>query len=253
MRWLFFYLLVVLSIGVQAQSKDTKRLETRYGTMSVAGHADFVDIVFGDDLVRSFEALDASLYRVTPQGQREFVIVDVLTPGLNCHHVFVLVELHSYSNAMVSEPFGECKELQGVEFHGESPVIRLREPDISGRRKSLVSSDFEWRNGKIVELSGTVGTKAPNACATAGTVKDSSSPDNSIGRIYRVASPGRLQFLSAPSPGCEQGGVFVVSGDTVRGYQHVGLYTFVRYVNPKSAKSVEGWVISSRLVETGAP
>jgi hypothetical protein len=253
MRWIFLYLLALVSLSVQAAGTDTTRIQTRYGTLNTAKNADTVDIRFRNKVVRSIDALDASLYRVTPKDQREFIVVDALTPGLNCHHVFVLVEVLANGNATASEPFGECKELQGVEFHGESPVVRLGEPDISGQRKSSVSSGFEWRNGNMVELSGTAAAKPANACAATGIPKDSSYQGTSGERIYRVAGTGRLQFLSAPSPGCDQVGVFVVPGDKVHGYRHAEPYIFVQYVNPKSGKSVQGWVLSSRLVDAGAP
>lgn len=154
MRSFLFCLLTILSIDTQAESMDPSRIETRYGIVDVAEHSDTVDLRFRGKLVRSVAALGASLYRVTPHGQREFVIVDNLTPGLHCRHVYVLIELRADGKAMASEPFGECKELEGVEFHAESPIVRLKEP--ASLRKSSVSARFEWRNGKIVELPGSV-------------------------------------------------------------------------------------------------
>jgi hypothetical protein len=239
---------MIVSIGVHAETRDTARIETRYGIMDVVEHhLDTVDIRFQGKVVRSFEALNASLYRVTPNSQREFVIVDALTPGMYCHHFFILIELHSDGQVIASRPFGTCKELKGVKFRGETLLVQLVGPYVPGRPKSATPADFEWLNGNIVQLSGEA---APSECkAAAEAAKVGSAPANPDGRMYKVVGQGRLQFLSAPSFGCDQTGVFVIAGDMVRAYQNVEPYTFVRYVNPKSGKAVQGWVMSDRLVE----
>lgn len=158
MRRFIFFLLTILSIDTQAGSTDPSRIETRYGVVDIAEHADTIDLRFRGKPVRSVSALGASLYRVTPHGEREFVIADNVTPGLNCRHVYVLIELRTDGKAIASEPFGECNELEGLELHGASPIIRLREPASLG--KSSAPARFEWRDGKIVALLGRVITKA---------------------------------------------------------------------------------------------
>lgn len=155
MQPLLFFLLAFLSTSAQTGSAGTVKIDTRYGVVDVAENPDTVAIRFQGKVLSTVEALGASLYRITPKDEREFVIVDNFTSGLHCHHVFVLVELDADGKVSTSEPFGVCKELEGVEFHGDAPVIRLREPYIPGQRKSSVSATFEWRSGKIVELPGS--------------------------------------------------------------------------------------------------
>jgi hypothetical protein len=249
MRWLLISVLLMVFTGTEARSSDRTRIETRYGTVDLGENHGTVDIRFRGKVVRSVEALGASLYRVTPRDQREFAIVDALTPGLHCHHFFMLVEVSPDGKPVVSDPFGECKELQGVEFHDDSPLVRLSEPYIPGRDMSSESSGFAWRNGNIVEVSGQTAPKPVSECAAvAETAKVSSKPIDSAGLLYQVVGHGRLQFLSAPSLGCDQTGVFVIAGEILRAYRTFQDHTFVLYVNPKSGKSAQGWVISSRLV-----
>jgi hypothetical protein len=158
MRWPLFYLFAILPIGVQAGASDTARIATRYGIIEVTEHPDTVDIRFRGKVVHSVKALGASLYRVTSNSQREFVVVDALTPGLHCHHVFLLVEMYADGKAIASNPVGTCKELRSVEFNGDVPRSRLGEPDIPERRQSMKLTDFEWRDGRIVQVLGGGGT-----------------------------------------------------------------------------------------------
>lgn len=76
MQSILFCLLAILSIDAQGGSKDTTQIETRYGTVEVATHSDTLDIRFRGKVVRSVDAPDALLYRITPKDQREFVLVD---------------------------------------------------------------------------------------------------------------------------------------------------------------------------------
>jgi hypothetical protein len=254
MRSILVYLLMLLSIGAQAAPRDTARIETRYGIVDVASHGDSVDIRFQGKVVSSVEASGASLYRVTPKGQGEFVIVDALTSGLHCHHVYVLLELSDDGSVIASNPFGACKELEGVDFRGESPLIHLGEPAVAGDAKSAARTDFEWRDGNVVQVSGQAPVKADHACALAAEAAKTDSPSVDTGeRMVKVVGRGRLQFLSALRAGCDQPGVFVIAGDSVRASRRFDIFTFVHYVNPKSARSVQGWVLSSRLAEAPAP
>jgi hypothetical protein len=244
----------MVSTCVGAASRNATRIDTRYGIVDVVDHAGTVDIRFRGEVVRSIEALGASLYRVTPDGQREFVIVDAMTPGLHCRHVFVLVDISSDGEVIASNPFGACKEFKGVELRGEAPVIHLGEPDVPGRTNPLATMDFESRDGNIVQVSGQAATRPASDCAAlAEAAGTGSSSIDSGERTYKVSGQGRLQFLSAPSPACHQPGIFVIPGDTVRASRRFDSYSYVQYVNPKSGKTARGWVTSSRLAEAPTP
>jgi hypothetical protein len=67
-----------------------------------------------------------------------------------------------------------------------------------------------------------------------------------------VVGTGRLQFYSAPHPGCRMNGDFDIPRDELIVYaQSSSGWSSVMYSNPKTGNSVSGWVNSSRLKETG--
>ena len=243
MRSIFFSFLLLSATGAQAEPRNPASIETRYGTVDVVSRADSVDIRFQGKVASSVAASGASLYRVTPHGASDFVLVDASTPGLHCRHVFVLLELSNDGSVTASNPFGSCKELTGVEFRGESPLIHLGEPATAGHGKSAATTDFEWRDGNMVQVAG----QAENVCAMPA------EPAGADERVFKVSGRGRLPFLSAPRPGCEQPGIFIIPGDAVRASRRVDAYTFVRYVNPKNGRAAQGWVLSSRLAEAPGP
>ena len=66
-----------------------------------------------------------------------------------------------------------------------------------------------------------------------------------------VTGTGRLQFYSAPNPGCAMKGVFVIPKDALVAYAQSGEWSSVMYSNPATGDTVSGWVKSSRLKKTG--
>lgn len=61
-----------------------------------------------------------------------------------------------------------------------------------------------------------------------------------------VVGTGRLQFYSAPRIGCPMPGVFVIAKDELIAYaQSNDGWTFVMYSNPRTGKTVSGWVRSA--------
>ena len=66
-----------------------------------------------------------------------------------------------------------------------------------------------------------------------------------------VVGAGRLQFYSAPDPGCAMKGVFVVPNDELIAYAQSGGWSSVMYSNPRTGDTVSGWVRSSRIKMTG--
>lgn len=66
-----------------------------------------------------------------------------------------------------------------------------------------------------------------------------------------VVGTGRLQFYSAPNPGCAMKGVFVIPKDGLIAYAQSGEWSSVMYTNPATGNTVSGWVKSSRLKKTG--
>ena len=83
----------------------------------------------------------------------------------------------------------------------------------------------------------TIGTKAAPAF----------SPPLSV----VVIGMGRLQFYSAPDPGCTMKDVFVIPKDALITYAQSGGWSSVIYSHPATGDTVSGWVKSSRLKKTG--
>ena len=276
MRQGLFGLLMAMAIVIPAAGRDTgrvaTRIDTRYGVVDVVDRADTVDIRFRGEVVRSLEAPAASLFRVPPRDGREFVIVDAMQSGLHCRHVFVLVEIAADGEVVASNPFGECKELKGVAFRDGAPLIRLGDPVIAGQRAAPATTDFESRDGNIVQVTGSVPTPAAvpasalapasaptpakpagDCAAAAEAARAGGSAVDARGALLKVGGQGRLPFLSAPNATCRQPDVFVIPGDTLRASRRFDAYTFVHYVNPRNGNTAQGWVDSSRLVGTPAP
>ena len=67
-----------------------------------------------------------------------------------------------------------------------------------------------------------------------------------------VTGAGRLQFYSAPSERCAMSGVFVIPKDELVAYAATDDgWSQVMYMNPRTGNTVQGWVRSERLKQTG--
>lgn len=69
--------------------------------------------------------------------------------------------------------------------------------------------------------------------------------------VREVTGTGRLQFYSAPDLECKMPGVFVIPKDRLIAYVEYKGYTAVLYIGGKDGGEPMGWVLSSRLRETG--
>lgn len=67
--------------------------------------------------------------------------------------------------------------------------------------------------------------------------------------IYRVSSPGRAYFYSAPDRRCKSKNSFLVKGDSVIGYQTTGDYLLGGYINSEG-ELIDGWLELSQLTKT---
>jgi hypothetical protein len=67
-----------------------------------------------------------------------------------------------------------------------------------------------------------------------------------------VTGVGRLQFYSAPNFHCAMNGVFVIPKDELIEYARTDDgWSSVMYFSSKAGNTIEGWVRSARLKETG--
>ena len=68
---------------------------------------------------------------------------------------------------------------------------------------------------------------------------------------FTVIGKGRLHLHSAPSASC-QTEVFVVTNDSLIGYQEFERWTYVMYIHPITGQDSSGWVVSKRLKVGGS-
>ncbi len=90
-----------------------------------------------------------------------------------------------------------------------------------------------------------------NVCTQAGEKADRERaliPGYRSGR--KVIGRGRAYFYTAPDKRCKMKDVFVIPNDRLDAYSTYGEFTEVVYWNSKNG-DVDGWVLSSRLAETG--
>jgi hypothetical protein len=107
-----------------ASAHDFKKVVTRYGEVKVSeAPPDKYDIMWGKRQLTSIEAMWIDLYRVSPQGKNEYVVIDSRVPGLNCLHVFRVLVLTRSGRHFLSEKFGECTELKAI--HHTSTGVRV--------------------------------------------------------------------------------------------------------------------------------
>ena len=59
--------------------------------------------------------------------------------------------------------------------------------------------------------------------------------------IFRVSSPGRAYFYSAPDSRNKSKNSFLIKGDSVIGYQIAGDYLFGGYINTEG-ELIDGWL-----------
>jgi hypothetical protein len=67
-----------------------------------------------------------------------------------------------------------------------------------------------------------------------------------------VIGTGRLYFHAAPDKRCSLKDVFVIPGDRLEAYADYGEFTSVIYWKSTTGAGTAGWVLSSRLTDTGA-
>lgn len=221
-----------------AMAASSASLAARHGLVEVNAHDETAEILFRGKQIAALAAAGASLFQITSTGEREFVIVQATYSGLNCRHFYVLLELLDDA-AKVSEQFGACGDLGGAGFSGAEPVVHLTD---SVHPEAGVAS-YQW-SSKGVQLA----FESPSVCGAVGFLaRKNGKPIASALQGRQATGTGRLQFLSAPDPGCSMAGVFVVPGDRLSASLSLDAFVLVSYTNPKSGRRVEGWVTRERL------
>src|SRR4051812_27084710 len=105
-------LLLVAGCLAAPAASAADRISSRYGEVSTTpGDEGSFVISLNTERVTEVSASEVSLYRVTPNGDTEYIIVELWQPGLNCQRSYVILALHPGGKAQRSRVFGECTEL----------------------------------------------------------------------------------------------------------------------------------------------
>ena len=125
------------------------RIVSRYGDISAVRRDEgaFV-ILLNTRSVAEVLASEVSLYRVTPQGDAEYIIMELWQPGLSCQHSYAMLALHAEGKTERSRVFGECTDLRRVSHVRGGVEVELRpvfQPDAS----KTVLEHYLFFNGKV--------------------------------------------------------------------------------------------------------
>jgi hypothetical protein len=149
LAWSAGLLLLLAGCFAAAAEPATDRISSRYGEMSAARRDDgtFV-ITLNARPVTEVPASEVSFYRVTPQGDTEYIIAELWQPGLNCHHSYVILALHAERKAESSRVFGECTELHGASHVRGGVQVELR-ATVQADASRTVLERYLFSRGKL--------------------------------------------------------------------------------------------------------
>ncbi len=242
---MFNSLLMALLMSAGASKAADDALVTRFGKLEARSTDSTTTIVYKGEAVLKIAADNASMLRVSSTSGHEFVIVQAWRPGLHCHHTFWLLELADKAKPIASEAFGECMELDGAGWLDGAPVVHLKTPFIDASEVPRSLTSYQWRQGELRTVF-----ESADPCKSAAFEASTLAANGAPPVMRKVAGPGRLDILSAPSANCRQAGLFIIPGDLVATAQAHGAYVFATYTHPKTGKKTEGWLLKERL---GAP
>lgn len=110
------FLLCIALLPCAARAQNTEEIATRFGTVEVvpSSTSDNYDLLLDKRRLLSTGALWIALYRVSPKGKNEYVVVESRVPGVTCLREFRVLELVSKGQHFLSGVFGECTDLKAV-------------------------------------------------------------------------------------------------------------------------------------------
>jgi hypothetical protein len=137
------------SAGMLFLAAAADRISSRYGEMSATRRdQDSFVISLDSRPVTEVLASEVSFYRLTPQGDTEYIIVELWQPGLNCRHSYVILALHAEGKAERSRVFGACTELHGASHVRGGIQVELR-PVVQPDAAKAVLERYLFSDGKL--------------------------------------------------------------------------------------------------------
>jgi hypothetical protein len=142
-----FILVAACFAGPAATAAE--RVSSRYGDVSAARRDEGTFVISLDARpVAEVFASEVSFYRVTPQGDAEYIIVDIWQPGLYCQHSYVMLALHAERKPRKSRVFGKCKEIIGASHVAGGVQVDLR-PSVQADVSKAGLERYLFSNGKV--------------------------------------------------------------------------------------------------------
>lgn len=235
---------ILLAPLLAGAAQPVTGVDTRFGKVDVVHTAGPVQLVLAGKPIATIDAGGATLVPYASSAGPAYIAVQTVRADPACKHAYLMLEV-SEQGANVSKEFGRCRQLAGSGMSGSEPVLHLSDP---GERQGGVDS-YQWHAGEVTLIA-----ESPSLCSATGFLAQKNAQPLSAPPPSRVAGSGRLQFLSAPDPGCAMPGVFVVPGDSLSTSLASGDYVYANYTNPKSGRKVQGWVPRVRLAQqSGLP
>jgi hypothetical protein len=134
------------------QAYPAERLHTRYGqlvALPIPGKTSRFSIQLRGKEIVDVKADDVKLYRVTPRGKVEYVVIEAWNPGLYCHYHYLIVEIASGKATQHSRPFGDCYQLRSASYVPNAVQVELTSTGpLPGK------ATFFWTNGKLSQGTG---------------------------------------------------------------------------------------------------
>jgi hypothetical protein len=234
---------MLLSVCAAVHAEEHS-VATRYGPVSVipASEERSALLVKGKPVARMKG--DASLHKLAIRSDKDYVLADAESPGLNCRHEFMLLEIGGEGAPALSSPFGNCMTLIGARLQDGKAVVQLAEAAGADLASAPVH-EFVFADGRMQELPKVLGYCEASALAAASTAV-ALIPDEAN---KTVAGAGRAYFHTAPVEECRTPKVFLVPGDKVSASRETDAFVEIEYRNPKSGQVFKGWIRRDRLVD----
>jgi hypothetical protein len=151
-RWPAGFPLLAAGCLAAAAASAADRIHSRYGEMSAARRDDGTFVISLDTQpVAEVFAGEVSLYRVTPRGATEYIVVELWQPGLNCQRSYVMLAVHAQGRAQRSRVFGECTELRAASHVHDGVQVELR-PIVQPDASRAVLERYLFANGKVTRV-----------------------------------------------------------------------------------------------------
>jgi hypothetical protein len=142
---LVLFLLTLLCVGA---SNAADNLHSRYGLLSAQPSLESksYSIYLDGRRLADAKAEDIRLYRITPHGASEYIVVEAWSPGLYCQYRYFILTIKKDMSVQRSPSFGECQRLQSATYRRNGALVVL-----SSNGPSPKTESFVWQSGRLTK------------------------------------------------------------------------------------------------------